>query len=81
MASPTAWARAGSLRCPSLGGGWLRRAEPRGSGASGETALQSAKLSEIAENLHRREIDELERAELVAAWVKIVRERRDKGEG
>jgi len=42
----------------------------------GESALQSAKLSEIAENLHCREIDELERAELVAAWAELVRQRR-----
>jgi hypothetical protein len=33
------------------------------------------KLAEIAENLHRREIDALERDELRAAWVKLRSER------
>lgn len=37
-----------------------------------EEAASIAKLAEIAENLHRREITALERSELQAAWVEIV---------
>jgi ParB-like chromosome segregation protein Spo0J len=36
---------------------------------SGDDAAAMGKLAEIAENLHRREIDDIERGELVAAWV------------
>src|SRR5690554_604209 len=35
-------------------------------------------LAEIAENLHRREIDAIERGELIAAWSRIRGERKDK---
>ena len=41
-----------------------------------EDAASIAKLAEIAENLHRREITALERSELQAAWVEIVEARK-----
>lgn len=41
-----------------------------------DDAASIAKLAEIAENLHRREITALERSELQAAWVEIVQARK-----
>lgn len=41
-----------------------------------DATAEKGRLTEIAENLHRREISEIERAELVAEWVKIVDERK-----
>lgn len=41
-----------------------------------DDAASIAKLAEIAENLHRREITALERDELLAAWVKLCEERK-----
>ncbi|MFD2679112.1 hypothetical protein [Camelimonas lactis] len=34
-------------------------------------------MAEIAENLHRREIGEIERAEMVAKWVELVTSKAD----
>ncbi|MBS7702665.1 tyrosine-type recombinase/integrase [Chelatococcus asaccharovorans] len=34
------------------------------------------KLAEIAENLHRRQIDDIERGELIAAWMELRQERK-----
>ncbi|WEK50272.1 MAG: hypothetical protein P0Y66_21945 [Candidatus Kaistia colombiensis] len=36
-----------------------------------------AHMAEIAENLHRWEIGTIERAELVASWVRLTEERRE----
>jgi ParB-like chromosome segregation protein Spo0J len=45
---------------------------------SAPDAATTAALAEIAENLHRREIDAIERAELVARWAEIVGRRHEK---
>lgn len=42
-----------------------------------ESALLQGRIVEIAENLHRRELNEIERAELVVDWVRITEERRE----
>jgi ParB-like chromosome segregation protein Spo0J len=41
----------------------------------GDTSPDLADLAEIAENLHRRDIGEIERAELLARWVEIMEAR------
>lgn len=40
-----------------------------------EDAATIGQLAEIAENLHRREIDGIEQAKLVAEWARLVKER------
>jgi len=42
-----------------------------------EDAETVGKLAEIAENLHRREIDAVERGELIAAWDRLRSDRRE----
>jgi ParB family chromosome partitioning protein len=43
--------------------------------ASSPDASIIAQLARVAENLHRREISEVERAELIAEWVQLVKDR------